>query len=259
MKGRSQSSSIPKKRSRRSDRAPGQSVRSWTCAEVLRKLEDLANPEQRAKMAYFGVQAAIANGVSAQVLHKLAREIGKDHLLANELWACKVHEAKILASLIGESEKATASEMEVWARAFDSWDIVDTACCYLYAGSKFAWKKAQDWSNRRELFVKRAGFALVAYLSYKDKQSPDGKFTEFLKVVERESDDDRHFVKRAVNWALRNIGKRNLKLNREAIRVAEKLRKRDSRAARWIAADALRELRSESVQRRRRQKNQSRR
>jgi 3-methyladenine DNA glycosylase AlkD len=172
------------------------------------------------------------------------------------LWACEVHEAKILASLIGEPEKATASEMEVWARAFDSWDIVDTACCYLYAGSKFAWKKAQDWSNRRELFVKRAGFALVAYLSYKDQQSPDAKFTEFLKVVERASDDDRHFVKRAVNWALRNIGKRNLKLNREAIRVAEKLRKRDSRAARWIAADALRELRSESVQRRLRQKNQ---
>jgi 3-methyladenine DNA glycosylase AlkD len=210
-------------------------------------------------MAYFGVQATIANGVSAQLLHKLAREIGKDHLLANELWACEVHEAKILASLIGEPEKATASEMEVWARAFDSWDIVDTACCYLYAGSKFAWKKAQDWSHRRELFVKRAGFALVAYLSYKDKQSPDEKFTEFLKVVEGESDDDRHFVKRAVNWALRNIGKRNLKLNREAIRVAEKLRKRDSRAARWIAADALRELRSESVQRRLRQKNQSRR
>jgi 3-methyladenine DNA glycosylase AlkD len=145
--------------------------------------------------------------------------------------------------------------MEVWARAFDSWDVVDTACCYLYAGTKFAWKKAQDWSKRRELFIKRAGFSLVAYLSYKDKQSPDERFAKFLKVVERESDDDRHFVKKAVNWALRNIGKRNLKLNREAIRVAEKLRKRDSRAARWIAADALRELRSEAVQRRLRQKS----
>jgi len=198
----------------------------------------------------------MAYGVSAPALHKLAREIGKDHLLANELWACEVHEAKILASLIGTPEKATANEMEVWAKTFDSWDVVDTACCYLYAGSKFAWKKAQDWSKRRELFIKRAGFSLVAYLSYKDQQSPDEKFVKFLKVIERESDDDRHFAKKAVNWALRNIGKRNQKLNREAIRVAGKLRKRDSRAARWIAADALRELRSEAVQRRLRQKSQ---
>jgi 3-methyladenine DNA glycosylase AlkD len=256
MKGRLQSSSIPKKHSRRSDPTPGKTGRAWTCAEVLRKLEDLANPEVRAKLPYFGVQAPMANGVSAPALHKLAREIGKDHLLARELWACEVHEAKILASLIGEPEKATANEMEVWAKTFDSWDVVDTACCYLYAGSKFAWKKAQDWSKRRELFIKRAGFSLVAYLSYKDQQSPDEKFVKFLKVIERESDDDRHFVKKAVNWALRNIGKRNQKLNREAIRVAGKLRKRDSRAARWIAADALRELRSEAVQRRLRQKSQ---
>jgi 3-methyladenine DNA glycosylase AlkD len=205
-------------------------------------------------MASFGVPVPIANGVSAPVLHKLAREIGKDHLLAKELWASEVHEAKILASLVGEPQKAMVNEMEVWARAFDSWDVVDTACCYLYADSKFAWKKAQDWSKRRELFIKRAGFALVAYLSYKDKQSPDEKFSKFLKIVERESHDDRHFVKKAVNWALRNIGKRNRKLNREAIRVAEKLRRRDSRAARWIAADALRELRSDAVQRRLQQK-----
>jgi len=255
MKGRSQSSSIPKKPSRRSDGARGKSRRSWTCAEVLGKFEELAKPEVRAKLAYSGVQAPIANGVSAPVLHKLAREIGKDHRLANQLWACEVHQAKILASLIAEPQKATANEMEVWAQAFDSWDVVDTACCYLYAESKFAWKKAQDWSKRRELFIKRAGFALVAYLSYKDKRSPDERFAKFLKVVERESDDDRHFVKKAVNWALRNIGKRNLKLNREAIRVAEKLRKRDSRAARWIAADALRELRSEAVQLRLRKKS----
>jgi 3-methyladenine DNA glycosylase AlkD len=255
MKGRSQSSSIPKKHSRQSDPTPGKTGRAWTCAEVLRELEDLANPEVRAKLPYFGVPAPIANGVSAPVLHKLAREIGKDHRLANQLWTCEVHEAKILASLVGEPQKATGREMEVWAQAFDSWDVVDTVCCYLYAGSKFAWKKAQDWSKRRELFIKRAGFSLVAYLSYKDKQSPDEKFTKFLKVVERESDDDRHLVKKAVNWALRNIGKRNLKLNREAIRVAEKLRKRDSRAARWIAADALRELRSQAVQRRLRQKS----
>src|SRR5258708_25906979 len=159
MKGRLQSSSIPKKRSRRSDRAPGRSLRTWTCAEVLRKLEDLANPEARAKMAYFGVQVPIANGVSVPVLHKLARVIGKDHQLANELWACEVHEAKILASLIGEPQKATANEMEVWAQAFDSWDVVDTACCYLYAGSKFPWKKAHPSRQRCELSLKRGSFS----------------------------------------------------------------------------------------------------
>src|SRR5258708_31167474 len=157
MKGRSQSSSIPKKHSRRSDPAPGKSGRIWTCGEVLRKFEDLANPEVRAKMAHFGVQAPIANGVSAPVLHKLAREIGKNHLLANELWACEVHEAKILASLIGEAQKTTANEMEVWARALDSWDVVNTACCYLYDGSKFEWKKGRDWRKRREVVTKPAG------------------------------------------------------------------------------------------------------
>jgi 3-methyladenine DNA glycosylase AlkD len=257
MKVRSQSSSIPKKRFKKPRRTRGASAFK-SSAEVLRELNRLANPHVRAKMAYFGVHVQQAHGISAPVLHKLAKEISKNHELANELWASEIHEARILATLIGEPERVTSSEMDRWAIAFDSWDVVDSACCYLYAGSKFAWKKAQDWSKRRELFIKRAGFSLVAYLSYKDKQSPDEKFTKFLRVVERESDDDRHFVKKAVNWALRNIGKRNLRLNREAIRVAEKLRKRDCRAARWIAADALRELRSDAVQRRLREKKADR-
>jgi 3-methyladenine DNA glycosylase AlkD len=247
MKGRLQSFSIPKKRSRQAGWTPGKSGRRWTCPEVLSKLENLANPVVRAKMKYFGVEVPMAHGISTPVLHKLAREIGKNHRLANELWASGIHEAKILATLVGEPQMATADEMELWARGFDSWDVVDAACCYLYAHSKFAWKKAENWTKSRELFIKRAGFSLVAYLSYKDKQSPDEKFAKFLKVIERESDDDRHFVKKAVNWALRNIGKRNRELNREAIRVAQKLRKRESRAARWIGADALRELNGEAV------------
>src|SRR5216683_67321 len=255
MKGRSQSSSIPKKRFKQAHRTPGKSERSWTCAEVLRKLEELANPAVRAKMKYFGVEVAMAQGVATPILRKLAREIGKDHRLANESWASGVHEAKILATLVGEPLKATAREMELWARRFDSWDLVDAACCYLHVHTKFAWKKAHYWSSRRELFIKRAGFSLVAYLSYKDKLSPDAKFAKFLKVIERESDDDRHLVKKAVNWALRNIGKRNRALNREAIRMAQKLRTRESRAARWIGADALRELQSDAVQLRLRRKN----
>jgi len=131
---------------------------------------------------------------------------------------------------------------------FDSWDVVDAACCYLYAQAKPAWNKAAAWSRRREEFVKRASFSLVAYLSYKDKVAPDARFVQFLRVIEREAHDERNFVRKAVNWALRNIGKRNIRLNREAIRAAERIRRQDSRAARWIAADALRELKGAAVQ-----------
>ena len=188
------------------------------------------------------------------MLHTLAKRIGKDHRLAQEIWATGVHEARILATLIGEPEKVTAAEMELWARDFDSWDVVDAACCYLYAYAKPAWSKVAAWSRRQEEFAKRASFSLVAYLSYKDKVSPNARFVKFLRVIEREAHDERNFVRKAVNWALRNIGKRNIPLNREAIRTAERIRSQNTRAARWIAADALRELKSAAVQTRLRRK-----
>lgn len=222
----------------------------WTKAAVLRELKALADPKVRAKMAYFGVDVPKANGISAPALHALAKRIGKDHRLAQELWTTGIHETLILATLIGESEKVTAAEMERWVRDFDSWDVVDAACCYLYANARPAWSKAAAWSRRREEFVKRAAFSLVAYLSYKDKAAPDARFARFLRVIEREAYDERNFVRKAVNWALRNIGKRNLRLNREAIRAAERIREQGSRSARWIAADALRELKSDAVQER---------
>src|SRR5437660_8600717 len=246
MKARSQSSSIPTKHFRR--RRTQRNVARWTKAAVLRELKKLANPRVRAKMAYLGVNVPKSLGISAPVLHTLAKRIGKDHRLAQEIWATGVHEARILATLIGEPEKVTAAEMELRARDFDSWDVVDAACCYLYAYAKPAWSKVASWSGRREEFVKRAAFSLAAYLSYKDKTAPDAKFVRFLRVIEREAYDDRNFVKKAVNWALRNVGKRNLRLNREATRAAEKIRRQGSRSARWIAADALRELRSAGVQ-----------
>src|SRR5260370_3513987 len=252
MKARSRSSSIPIKHSR-----PGGTQGNaplWTKTSVLRELKSLANPRVRAKMAYFGVNVPNADGVSAPVLHALAKRIGRNHRLAQDLWETGIHEARILATLIGESEKVTAAEMDRWAKDFDSWDVVDAACCYLYAQAKPAWSKAAAWSRRREEFVKRAGFSLVAYLSYKDKSAPDARFARFLRVIEREAHDERNFVKKAVNWALRNIGKRNLRLNRKAIRCAERIRRQGSRAARWIAADALRELKSEAVQTRLRRK-----
>jgi 3-methyladenine DNA glycosylase AlkD len=205
-------------------------------------------------MAYFGVNVPKAHGISTPVLQQFARHIGKDHQLAQELWTTGIHEARILATFIGQPERITAGEMERWVRDFNSWDIVDAACCYLYAHTKFAWKKAAEWSRRSAEFEKRAAFSLVAYLSYKDKEAPDARFMQFLRVIEREAHDERNFVRKAVNWTLRNIGKRNVRLNREAIRAAERIRRQDSRAARWIAADALRELKSDAVQKRLRRK-----
>ena len=252
MKGRLQSFSIPKKLSSRV--SPKHAAEGWTRARVLRELKKLANPQVRAKMAYFGVRVPRAHGIPQPVLHRLARRIGKNHKLAEQLWLSGIHEARILATLIGEAEKVTAGQMERWARKFDSWDVVDAACCYLYAGAAPAWWQVEAWSRRREEFVKRAGFSLVAYLSYKDKQASDARFERFLLVIEREARDERNFVRKAVNWALRNIGKRNLRLNRSAIHAAERIRRQDSRSARWIAADALSELRSEAVLRRLRRK-----
>ena len=252
MKVRSRSSSTPKKHSRK--RSIEEKMPRWTKTAVLRELKGLADPKVRAKMAYFGVDVPKTHGISAPVLHQFARKIGKDHHLAKQLWATGIHEARILATLIGESKIVTSAEMDRWVRDFDSWDVVDAACCYLYAHAKPAWQKVAAWSRRREEFVKRASFSLVAYLSYKDKAAPDARFARFMRVIEREAHDERNFVKKAVNWALRNIGKRSLRLNREAIRAAERIRRQDSRSARWIAADALRELKSTAVQKRLRRK-----
>jgi len=252
MKGRSQSSSIPAKRS--NGRRSRPAAKKWTKAGVLLELKTLADPRVREKMAYFGVNVPKAHGISAPVLHALARHIGKDHALAEQLWSSGIHEARILATLIGEPGKVTSAQMDRWARDFDSWDVVDTACRYLYVLAAPAWSKASAWSGRPEEFVKRAAFSLMAYLSYMDKQASDARFVQLLRVIERESDDERNFVRKAVNWALRNIGKRNLRLNGDAIQAAERIRQRGSRAARWIAADALRELKSDAVQKRLRRK-----
>ena len=248
MKARSRSSSTLTKPSNK--RGSGERTRRWTKSAVLRELRGLADPKVRAKMAYFGVLVAKAHGISAPVLHQFAQQIGKNHQLAQQLWTTGIHEARILATLIGESEKVTAAEMEKWVCDFDSWDVVDAACCYLYAQARPAWQKVAAWSNRREEFEKRASFSLAAYLSYKDKVTPDAKFIQFLRVIEREAWDERNFVRKAVNWALRNIGKRNKRLNAEAIRTAERIKEQGSGSARWIAADALRELRSDAVQKR---------
>ena len=178
MKAPSLSSSIRKTLSKQ--RVPSDSGPVWTKASVLRELKALADPKLRAKMEYFGVRVPHAHGISAPVLHSLAKRIGKDHSLALELWTTVNHEARILATLIGESERVTGAEMERWVRDFDSWDVVDAACCYLYAHAKPAWNKVAKWSRRRKEFEKRAAFSLIAYPSYKDLEAKDTRFRSCL-------------------------------------------------------------------------------
>ncbi len=218
--------------------------------DVLARLRALADPKHAAGMAAFGIRADRALGISVPALRRLARQIGRDHALAEQLWSSGIHEARVLASMVADPRQVTDEQMERWAADFDSWDVCDACSCDLFDKTPFAYRKAAQWSAREEEFVKRAAFALMAGLAVHDKKAPDEPFLDFLPLIVRESTDDRNFVRKAVNWALRQIGKRNPALNLAAIAAAEEIRGADSKAARWIAADALRELRSEAVQRR---------
>ena len=246
MKDRSRSSSIPTKRFNESATRTSREV--WSVGRVVDELRRLGSRRNVEGMAHFGIRAEKVFGVSKPKLDALARQIGKNHALGLELWSTGIQDAKILAGLISEPGKVTAAQMELWVRDFDNWDSCDGTCCHLFVFADAAWPKAFAWTKRKEEFQKRAGFALAAYLAYRDKSTGDGKYLSFLKVIEREADDERNFVRKAVNWALRNIGKRNLRLNRAAIATARRLPGKESRAARWIAADALRELEGEAVQ-----------
>jgi 3-methyladenine DNA glycosylase AlkD len=218
--------------------------------EILQQLKSLADPDAVAGMARFGINPKGTYGVSIPTLRKMAREIGRDHTLAEQLWSSGVHEARILACFVDDPLMVTAEQMERWVADFDSWDICDQCCSNLFDKTNLAHEKAVEWSAREEEFVKRAGFALMAALAVHDKKAKDEEFIRFLPAIIRESVDTRNFVKKAVNWALRQTGKRNRNLNREAIATAKQIQEIDSNAARWIASDALRELASEKVQQR---------
>jgi 3-methyladenine DNA glycosylase AlkD len=178
------------------------------------------------------------------VIRRLAREAGRSHALAAELWASGIHEARILATLVEEPARATRRQMNQWARDFDSWDVCDQACQNIFRYTPRAFAKAAQWSRARPEFVRRAGFSLMAGLAVSAKEAPDAEFKAFLSMISKAAQDERPMVKKAVNWALRAIGKRNRRLHRAAIEAAEAIRRQDSKAARWIAADALRELRN---------------
>ena len=215
--------------------------------DIIQKIKSLSNPEAVKGMARFGINPENTYGVSIPNLRAMAKEIGKDHALAQQLWASGIHEARLLATFIDKAEMVTEAQMESWVKDFDSWDVCDQCCSNLFDKTRFAHQKAVEWSEREEEFVKRAGFVMMAALAVHDKKAADQDFANFLLIIKREADDSRNFVKKAVNWALRQIGKRNHNLNQMAVRTAEEIQQINSKSARWIAADAIRELTSEAV------------
>ena len=216
--------------------------------DVLDKLQSKAQPEQLKGMAKYGMAVKQRLGVSVPDMRKLAKEIGRDHKLALDLWRTGIAEARIVAAMVGDPDKLTEEQMEDWVKGIDSWDVCDQVCMNLFEKNHLAWKKIVDWSEREEEFVKRTAFSLIACLAWHDKKASDEKFIELLPVIIQGATDERNFVKKAVNWALRNIGKRNLNLNKAAINAAKEIQQLDSKTARWIASDAIRELESEAIQ-----------
>jgi len=217
---------------------------------VIDKLKSKAQPENLEGMTRYGIPPEQRLCIPVPELRKMAKEIGRDHKLALELWRSGIGEAMILATMVDEPDRLTEEQMEDWVKDIDSWDICDQLCMNLFRKSQLAWKKIMDWSEREEEFVKRTAFSLIACLAWQDKKVNDDEFIELLPIIVREATDRRNFVKKAVNWALRNIGKRNVNLNKAAVNIAKEIQQLDSRAARWIASDAIRELESDEVQNR---------
>ena len=215
---------------------------------ILIRLAAEGDPDAATNMAQFGIVGNHVYGVKVPILRKIAREAGKNHALAQELWMEDSRETRLLATMIDDHKLVDEPQMERWAADFDSWEVCDQACSNLFGRTPYAYAKALEWSGRPELFVKRAGFVLMARLAHKDMKTTDADMLAFLPLIEREATDDRNFVKKAVNWALRDIGKRNPTLNAAAIETAERLVALDNKAARWNGRDALRELQSTAAQ-----------
>jgi len=215
--------------------------------DILKTLRSLGSKKAREGMERFGITSDHALGISTPVLKSIARKVGRDHLLAAKLWESGIFEARAIAALVDEPDKVSARQMDRWAGAFNSWGICDACCCYLFRLTPFAWAKAVEWSKHPREFVKRAGFSLMAFLAVHDKDAQNLAFQKLLPIIEREASDDRLYVRKAVNWALRQIGKRNSRLNRLAVQSAKRIRAQNTVSSRWIASDALRELQSIAV------------
>ena len=218
--------------------------------EVLTKLKAKARSDQLKGMARYGMAVERRLGVSVPEMRRIAKESGKTHKLALELWKTGIAEARIVAAMIDEPEELTEEQMEDWVKDLNSWDVCDQVCMNLFEKTPLAWKKILDWSEREEEFVKRTAFSLLACLAWHDKKTEDEKFIKLFPMIKCGAMDERNYVKKAASWALRNIGKRNRNLNQAAIQSAVEIQAINSKAARWIAADVLHDLKSEAVQKR---------
>jgi 3-methyladenine DNA glycosylase AlkD len=214
---------------------------------VIASLRARANPAGIAGMAHFGSRPAQALGLTMPALRQMAREIGRNHPLALELWDSGLHEGRILASLLADPKQVTPELMEDWIKDFDAWDVCDQVCGNLFDKTPYAYQKAIQWCQREPEYVRRAGFTMIAVLAVHDKKAPDETFLPFFPLIKQYSGDERNFVKKAVNWALRQIGKRNSHLRGLAIEWAGEIRQTNTKAGRWIANDAIRELQGKAA------------
>jgi 3-methyladenine DNA glycosylase AlkD len=213
-----------------------------TCDEILAWLKKKGSKKNIAGMARYAIVAPKVFGVSVGTLRDLAKRIGRDHALAQELWATGWYEARMLAAFVDEPAKVTVKQMNAWARDFDNWAICDHCCFHLFDRTPHAYKQAAAWTKSPKEFVKRAGFALMASLALHQKKASDELFLPFLSLIEKAATDDRNFVKKGVNWALRGIGRRSAALNKPAVTLAKKLGDSDNATARWVGKDALRDF-----------------
>ncbi len=218
--------------------------------EALGWLRRHATKATRDGMARYAIPSDNALGVKVGDIRSLGKRLGRNQELAAALWEAGIYEARMLAAFVGDPKTITAKQMESWCGEFDSWAICDTMCFHLFDRTPHAWKLVDAWSRSREEFVKRAAFALLASLSVHDKRAEDELFMKRLPLIERAAVDDRNFVKKSVNWALRTLGKRSLELNGAAVLVARRLAESSEAAPRWVGKDALRELTSPAVVRR---------
>lgn len=221
-----------------------------TVTDVMEKLAAHADSEQLVGMSRYGIITEKRLGVKVPQMRKIAKQTGKDHHLALALWDTGIAEAMIVASMVDIPAEVTETQMEAWVVDFNSWDVCDQVCMNLFDKTPLVWQKVQDWSQREEQYVKRAAYALIACLAWHDKHAPDENFIDFLPLIKTGASDERNYVKKAVSWALRNIGKRNSTLNAVALQTAHDLKEMDSKPARWIGSDAVRDLTSDATKRR---------
>jgi 3-methyladenine DNA glycosylase AlkD len=213
-----------------------------TVEQVIKEIKKYESKEGKEGKARYGINNEKGYGLRTPQMRAIAKQIGKNHELALQLWKTEIHEARHIAAMIADPKQTTEELMEQWLKDFNSWDIVDDCCLTLFDKTPYAWKKAVEWTKRKPEFEKRAGFSMMAILAVHDKKAEDSKFEKFFPYLIKESSDERNFVRKAINWALRQIGKRNARLCRKSIAVAKEIYKKGDATSRWIATDALREL-----------------